>query len=93
MATIGVVHTKVSWPIAHSRQKMRFEYEKSEPFKYPKMQSNSKMYLKYIAGWQTVYDNDLYKILENHGGQPNDRNRIVGAEVALWTETVSAEKA
>ena len=41
-----------------------------------------------IAGWQTVYDNDLYKILDRHGGSMEDRNRITGGEVALWTETV-----
>merc|ERR1711962_131684 len=39
--------------------------------------------------WQTVYDNDLYKILERNGGTSSDYARITGAEVALWTETVS----
>ena len=42
-----------------------------------------------FPGWQSVYENDLYKILENHGGSSEDRSRIIGAEVALWTETVS----
>ena len=42
--------------------------------------------------WQTVYDNDLHQILESHGGTIEDRKRITGAEVALWTETVSVSK-
>ena len=42
-----------------------------------------------FTGWQTVYDNDLYKILERNGGTSSDYARITGAEVALWTETVS----
>ena len=39
--------------------------------------------------WQKVYDNDLHQILERHGGTIEDRKRVTGAEVALWTETVS----
>ena len=42
-----------------------------------------------FPGWQTVYDNDLYEILESNGGTTADRERITGGEVALWTETVS----
>jgi len=41
--------------------------------------------------WQTVYDNDLYEILESNGGTTADRERITGGEVALWTETVSGK--
>ena len=43
----------------------------------------------YNTGWQTVYENDLYKLLENHGGTDDDRSRVMGAEIALWTENVS----
>merc|ERR1712179_431946 len=39
--------------------------------------------------WQTVYDNDLYEILERNGGTQMDYERVTGAEVALWTENVS----
>ena len=31
----------------------------------------------------------MYKILEKHGGKPEDRAKIMGSEVALWTENVS----
>ena len=41
-----------------------------------------------FPGWQTVYDNDLYEILESNGGTTADKKRITGGEVALWTETV-----
>ena len=60
-----------------------------------KSKQNSKCILLNIfngqsfPGWQTVYDNDLYKILESHNGAIEDRARVTGAEVALWTETVS----
>jgi hypothetical protein len=41
-------------------------------------------------GWQTVYENDLYKILENHGAtlSPELKAQVLGGEVALWTEQV-----
>ena len=39
-------------------------------------------------GWQTVYQNDPYAILETHGVANLDeaKGNVVGAEVAMWTE-------
>ena len=39
-------------------------------------------------GWQTVYQNDPYAILETHGVANLDeaKRNILGAEVAMWTE-------
>ncbi len=41
------------------------------------------------VAWQGIYDNDLYEILKLHGGNDTDKSRVIGGEVALWTETVS----
>lgn len=40
-------------------------------------------------GWQAVYGNNLHSILDAHGGSIEDRGRILGAELALWTENVT----
>ncbi len=43
-------------------------------------------------GWQAIYDNDLYQIALDHGAEAvtdDIKERILGAEIALWSETVS----
>ena len=39
-------------------------------------------------GWQTVYENDPYRIIEKHGvsNQMEAKKNVLGGEVAIWTE-------
>lgn len=43
------------------------------------------------TGWQKMYDNDLYKLLEDRGFDATDpaiKNLVLGAESAMWSEQV-----
>ena len=39
-------------------------------------------------GWQTIYENDPYSIIESHGvaNQMEAEKNVLGGEVAIWTE-------